>query len=193
MFRHNLYLCLFFISLQTFLSAQVNENFSDGEFLSNPKWTGDTLGWKVVGFQLNSNASVATTPLHLSTVCTLATNTQWEFLVDLKFATSSLNYTDIFLISDSSNLSGMNSGFFVRVGNTSDEISLYRKDLGTITKIIDGLDGRVASTTNNIFKIKITRTPNNEFRLFDDATGSGNAYVLEGSAIETAYQSSSKE
>ncbi len=172
------------------VKAQVNENFSDGDFTSNPTWFGDVGNWKVSSQLLTSNAPVTATQSHLSTINTMAINTQWEFLINLKFATSSVNYSDIFLISDSVNLAGLNSGIFVRVGNTSDEISLYRKDGSTITKIIDGLDGKVSSTSNNIFKIKVTRAPNNEFKLYDDPTGIGNSYALEGKVIETAYQNS---
>ncbi len=184
-----LWLILFFGSIG--LQAQVNESFSDGDFTTNPIWGGDAGSWKVLGFQLNSNASTAVTHTYLSTPCSLAQNTVWEFYVDLKFATSSVNYTDIFLISDSANLEGMNSGFFVRIGNTSDDICLYRKDASTITKIIDGLDGRVGSTSANIFRIKVTRFLNNEFRLYEDPTGTGNSYLMEGNAIEPAYQTSS--
>jgi hypothetical protein len=169
------------------MHAQVNESFADGDFTVNPAWVGDLSNWKVTGFQLNSNVTAASHS-YIATANALAQSTQWEFFINLKFATSSLNYTDIFLISDSSNLEGLNSGIFVRAGNTADDICLYRKDGSIITKIIDGLDGRVGSSSNNIFKIKITRTSNNEFRLYDDASGTGNAYVLEGSVFETAYQ-----
>jgi len=136
------------------MQAQVIENFSDGDFTTNPIWTGDIANWKVVNNQLNSNAPTTSAQTFLTTFNSLAQNTQWEFTVNLKFATSSANYTDIFLISDSLNLLGQNSGFFVRVGNTADEISLYRKDGPNSVKIIDGLDGRVSSTTTNLFRIK---------------------------------------
>lgn len=181
---------MFFICISIQANAQMNENFSDGDFLNNPAWVGDITTWKVVGFQLNNNSSTATTQSYLATQNSLAQNCQWEFYVNLKFATSSLNYADIFLVSDSSNLMGQNSGIFVRVGGTADEISLFRKDGNTIIKIIDGVDGSVSSSSNNIFKIKVTRTTNNEFKLFSDPTGTGNSYSLEGSAIETAYTSS---
>jgi hypothetical protein len=34
------------------------------------------------------------------------------------------------------------NGYFVRIGGTPDEISLYRDDAGVAVKIIDGTDGR---------------------------------------------------
>ncbi len=191
MFRHILIKLILLLHFSIALNAQVEEDFSDGDFTSNPTWVGDVTNWKIVGLQLNSNSPITYTQSYISTLNTLAQNTQWLFTIDLKFATSSVNYLDVFLISDSANLLGMNSGIFVRVGNTSDEISLYRKDGNVNTKIIDGLDGRVGSTTNNLFRIKVTRGPNNEFKLYDDASGTGNAFALEGSALENSYQSSS--
>lgn len=171
------------------MQAQVIENFSDGDFTTNPIWSGDIANWKVVNNQLNSNAPTTSAQTFLTTFNSLAQNTQWEFTVNLKFATSSANYTDIFLISDSLNLLGQNSGFFVRVGNTADEISLYRKDGPNSVKIIDGLDGRVSSTTTNLFRIKITRTPDFEFKLYDDISGTGSSFNLEGSVVDSTYLS----
>src|SRR6185436_20662794 len=126
MFRHILIKLIIFSCFTNYAMAQVDDNFTDGDFTSNPSWQGDTANWKVTGSQLNSNAPTTFTQTYLAVSNSLAYNTQWEFYVNLKFATSSLNYADIFLVSDSLNLPGNNSGFFVRIGNTADEISLYR-------------------------------------------------------------------
>ena len=186
----NSFLVLIFIGLVRISSnAQLHESFSDGNFTTNPTWIGDTSYWKIVGQQLNSNAPPIANTAQLCTQNSLSQNVIWEFYVNLKFATSSVNYADIFLLSDSAEFSGQNSGLFVRIGNTTDEISLYRKDTGAIVKLIDGIDGRVGSTSANAFKIRVTRDLFNQFQLYDDASGTGNNYVLEGSIIENRYPS----
>lgn len=186
----NSILVLIFIGLIRISSyAQLHESFSDGNFTTNPTWIGDTSYWKIVGQQLNSNGPPTSSSAQLCTRNNLSQNVVWEFYVNLKFATSSVNYTDIFLISDSANLMGLNSGIFVRIGNTNDEISLYRKDTGAITKLIDGIDGRLASTSSNSFKIRVSRDLNNLFELYDDASGTGNNFVLEGTVHENNYPS----
>src|SRR4051812_8667102 len=98
----------------------LTDNFTDGDFTNNPTWSGDVTFWNVTtSFQLNSNGPAVTgTQLQLSTPSTIAVNSQWEFFVNPKVTTTSGNYMDIFLISDSANLKGLNHGYFVRVGGT---------------------------------------------------------------------------
>ena len=136
--------------------AQVFDNFSDGNFTANPAWIGNTSDWIVnSSSQLQSNNLVVNSSFYLSTANTLATTTQWELNVNLTFNTSSTNYVDIFLTASASDLlASTTSGYFVRLGGTADEISLYRKNAGgTITLLIDGTDG-VLNTSNNVLKLK---------------------------------------
>ncbi|MEO7767492.1 MAG: lamin tail domain-containing protein, partial [Ferruginibacter sp.] len=171
--------------------TQLTENFSDGDFSINPQWVGNTASWIInPAYQLQSNNLVANSSFYLSTVSTLAQSAQWEFTVNLRFATSGANYADVYVISSSSDLSAVStSGYFIRIGNTADEISLYRKDAGVAgsTKIIDGTDGVLSSSSNNIARIKLVRDASNQWTLFSDITGTGNAYVSEGTITDVTY------
>ncbi|MEO6548495.1 MAG: lamin tail domain-containing protein [Ferruginibacter sp.] len=171
--------------------TQFVENFSDGNFTSNPAWTGNTASWNInLAFQLQSNHLIANSSFYLSTVSTLALSAQWEFYVNLKFATSSTNYVDVYIIASASDLSAANTtGYFVRIGNTNDEISLYRKDAGAVNgvKIIDGIDGVVNSSTNNVAKIKLTRNATNQWSLFRDMSGTGNNFFNEGTIADATF------
>lgn len=189
MLKNSFFVLIFIGLIRISSNAQLYESFSDGNFTTNPTWIGDTSYWKIVGQQLNSNAPPTANSAQLCTQNNLSQNVVWEFYVNLKFATSSVNYADIFLISDSTNLMGLNSGIFVRIGNTADEISLYRKDSGAIVKLIDGVDGRVGSSSANTFKIRVSRDLNSQFHLYDDASGTGNNYLLEGAVVENRYPS----
>lgn len=183
-----LFLHLFF---STTLFAQVTDDFSDGDFTKNPVWSGNTAYWEVLNGQLHAIDSVSNTWVYLSTPSTIASGVQWEFLINLKYNTSSVNYVDVFLTSDSANLRSTSSnGYFVMLGNTTDEVSLYRKNGTTITKIIDGVNG-VLNHSNNLLKIKITRTFGNLWTLQLDSTGTGNNYFSEGAIIDSTFTTSS--
>ena len=175
-------------------TAQVSENFTDGNFTASPIWTGNTTDWIInAAAQLQSNNTVANSTFYLSTANTLATSAEWSFYVNLKFATSGTNYADIYLTSSASNITGITStGYFVRIGNTADEISLYRKDAGIAAgvKIIDGVDAAVNSSTNNQIKIKVIRNAANQWKLLRELSGTGAAYFNEGTVIDATYTSS---
>ncbi len=184
-------LSLLFLFITSLTTAQVSDNFTDGDFTAAPVWSGDAADFTVVGGQLRSNSSTASYGFYLSTPSTTATNAQWELYVNLQFPTSSANYTDIYLISDSANLqSTTHSGYFVRIGNTSDEISLYKRTSGTNLEIIDGLDNQT-NFSNNIIKIKVTRDASNLWTLQRDLTGTGSSYFTEGSVTDAAFATSS--
>jgi Lamin Tail Domain/CHU_C Type IX secretion signal domain len=174
----------------SFIYAQVNEKFDDGECTTNPVWEGNASAWTVVNGQLRSNSSTASSTFQLSTPSAIATNAEWEFYVNLKFQTSSSNYTDIFLISDSANLiSTTSSGYFVRIGNTADEISLYKRIRGKNTKIIDGADAKTNSS-NNTLKVLVRHDTANLWTLQSDITGTGKNYVQEGATVDASLQTS---
>ncbi len=182
---------LLFLFVTSFVTAQVSDNFTDGDFTAAPVWSGDAADFTVVAGQLRSNSSTATYGFHLSTPSTSATNAQWEMYINLQFPTSSANYTDIYLMSDSANLeSTTHSGYFVRIGNTTDEISLYKRTSGTNLEIIDGLDGQT-NLSNNLIKIKVTRDAANLWTLQRDLTGTGSSYFTEGSVTDAAIATSS--
>jgi len=182
-----------FLTIQKF-SAQFSDNFSDADFTTNPAWIGDDSVFTVVdvsgNLQLRSNKLIPSTSYYLSTPSSQSTDAQWEFYTHLAFNTSSANYVDIYLIADQSNLfSASLNGYFVRIGGTSDEISLYRRVSGTAVEIIDGTDG-VTNISNNILKIKITRSISDDWVLDRDITGTGTSYFNEGTVNDATINAS---
>jgi hypothetical protein len=183
-----LYCTLFF----TKANAQFTDNFTDGNFTSNPTWTGSTADWIVnSAFQLQSNNTTANGTFYLSTASTLATTAQWDFYCNITFNPSGTNYIDVFLTASASDLTlNATSGYFVRIGNTLDEIALYRKDAsGTVTKIIDGADA-VLNTSNNTMRIRVIRNAAGLWTLSRDLTGTGSSYVTEGTVTDNTFATS---
>ncbi|GAB3199187.1 hypothetical protein ABID22_001779 [Pontibacter aydingkolensis] len=179
--------------LPLWVNAQLQENFSDGNFTQNPTWAGDESSFIVNSQnQLQSNGPAVTgTILHLSTPSQAVVGTTWEFWANLKLATSSTNYTDVYLTSDKEDLKSADiNGYFVRIGNTADEVSLYRKDAGkTAVMIINGQDGTIG-TSNNIARVRVTRSINHEWELRIDVSGTGQNFVSQGTATDATHKRS---
>ncbi|MFZ1783992.1 MAG: lamin tail domain-containing protein [Ferruginibacter sp.] len=187
---------LFFISTCLFPCiggyGQVNDNFSDGDFTLNPVWTGNTADWVVTpSFQLQSNNTAANSSFYLSTASTMATTAQWEFFTQISFNPSSANYMDVYVTASAGDITlATTTGYFVRIGNTDDEISLYRKDAGgVIVKIIDGVNG-ILNNSSSVMKIKVFRNATNQWNLSRDLSGTGNSYFSEGVVTDATYLTS---
>ena len=175
------------------VNGQFADNFSDNNFLNNPVWGGNTADWIVNSDgQLQSNNTIPNSNFYLGTASTKALNAQWDFWVRLNFNTSGANYTDVYLTASQSNITLANTtGYFVRLGDTPDEISLYRKDAnGASIKIIDGTDG-LLNTSNNILRIRVTRNAANLWTLSRDAGSiATGVYIPEGTVTDATYTTS---
>lgn len=182
-------LLLIFSFLPLFAFAQFNDNFSDGDFSSNPTWMGQTTNFIVDTAQkLQLNASGAGNS-YLSTSSQAIQNAIWEFQIEMKFNPSSSNFAHVYLVSNQSDLSQNLNGYFVKIGNTSDEISLYRQDGSNQIEIIDGQDDRV-DLGNVQAKIRVTRDSLGNWELFSDTSLAGGNFVSEGSVFDdTHFQS----
>ncbi len=182
---------LLLISLRP--QAQLVENFNDGNFIESPAWFGDTSSFIInSSFQLQSINSNANSSFYLVTENKLCVATQWEFWIRLAFNPSSANYVDAYLTASSGKpVDSSNVGYFIRCGNTEDEISLFRRDPnGIITKIIDGENGTL-DHSNNIIKVKVTRDSSGKWSLYRDPSGTGNSYSKEGTVTDSTYSTSS--
>ncbi|MEP7163213.1 MAG: lamin tail domain-containing protein [Ferruginibacter sp.] len=187
--QKKLLICVLALVSTLYGRAQFTENFSDGDFTNNPAWVGGTADWIVnPSFQLQSNNSVVNSTYYLSTPSTMATAVQWDFFCSETFNPSSANYIDIFLMASASDLTqNSTTGYFVRMGGTDDEISLFRKDNGTITKIIDGANG-ILNSSNNDAVITVIRDAANQWQL--TRTLNGTPAFTEGNVIDATYSGS---
>ncbi|MCC7331269.1 MAG: lamin tail domain-containing protein [Flavobacteriales bacterium] len=183
-------LLFLFVLLCAFeVKAQFFDDFSDGDFTANPTWSGDTSLFTITSGQLNSKSPTAAT-YSISTPSSLSTNVEFIFDINLKFATSGSNYVDVLLMSDSALLTTTQNGYFVRIGSTQDDLKLYKIVSGVETLLIDGADGSVNSSTNNSFRIKVTRDASDVWTLlYDD--GILGTYTNAGTISDNSVNSSS--
>ncbi len=184
--------CLFGFLLVQNVAAQFTDNFTDGNFTANPAWVGNNADFIVnAALQLQSNNTVAGSNFYLSTASTKATSAQWDFYSAFTFNLSGANYTDVYLTASGSDLTLTGTtGYFVRIGNTDDEISLYRKDAGVAAlEIIDGVNA-TTNSSNNVMNIRVVRNAANVWTLSRDLTGTGTSYTIEGTVADATYTAS---
>ncbi|GAB4093199.1 hypothetical protein GCM10028786_21260 [Flaviaesturariibacter terrae] len=165
--------------------GQLSETFSDSNFTAAPPWTGSPGAWTVnAQKQLQSTSAIANSTFYLGTPAALAGNLQWKLWMRLAFATSSVNYSDIWILSHNANPEAPgNTGYFVRVGGTQDDICLYRKDAAATVRIIDGPDG-VTGSSDNQLQLQVIRS-GGSFSLRH--ASNGGSFVTDGQATDGTY------
>lgn len=166
--------------------GQFADNFTDGDFSASPSWSGTDTYFSVTSSgKLQLNAPAAPDTAYLSLPATKADNVQWDAFVRMAFNPSSSNYARIYVMADQANLKGPLNGYFVMIGNTADEISLYRQDGRTLTKIIDGKDDAVDVFQPEV-RIQVHRDNNGNWELLRDTLG-GHDFISEGVVTDTTY------
>lgn len=169
--------------------GQFVDSFTDNDFTNNPGWTGDISKFIIDNSQLRLQALAQASIAFLSTPSLSINNAQWQFFAKLEFNPSSSNYARIYLVSDQADLSAPLNGYFVLIGDTPDEISLFKQTGTTISKIIDGADGTVNLSLVEV-EIKVTRDDMGNWELFSDVGKSG-TFVSQGTATDNTFDASS--
>jgi hypothetical protein len=145
-----------FLCFAQIANAQLTEMFDDGDFKNNPQWVGQTDKYEInASGQLHLNAPQAASEAWLFTASTSTENASWAMDVVMQFDPSSQNYARIYLISDSPDPSSTKNGFYVMLGNTDDDVSLYEITNGTAKRVIDGTNGRLTASSVTV-SIKTT-------------------------------------
>jgi hypothetical protein len=179
--------CLIFMYfLPLFSFGQVLDDFSDGNFTENPSWSGTTGNFKINEyFQLQSNAPT-TSVSYLFTPSEAFYDAQWQAWFKINYSTSSSNYSAFYIISSSPDNVG--NAYFVKIGDTQDDVSLWRQQGTSKIKIIDGTDKRTDGTQVEIL-VKVTRDSLGNFSLFSKLPSESD-FLLEGTVQDTAIESS---
>ena len=182
-----LYLLFSILVLKTLAFAQVTEDFTDGDFSTNPTWTGTTADYIVNSsqqLQLN-NSIAATSYLSIPHQLTTLNGKEWRFYIKQSFAGSGSNYGRVFLTADNADLTLAQNGYYLQFGEAGsiDAIRLYKLENGTSSVICSGSDGQIVNSITASIRVK--RSATGEWSVFADFTG-GDSYVLQASGNETS-------
>jgi len=169
--------------------SQLSDSFTDGDFTNNPAWLGEQANFEVdLNNQLHLNAPAVTDTSYLYTSSVAIDTASWECYVRLEFNPSASNKARIYLVSDQSDLEGALNGYFIQLGNTDDEVSLYRQTGMTITEIIDGADDLLNESNVEVL-VKATRDTDGNWELLAD-TSLNYTFVSQGNVQDTTHQAS---
>ena len=179
---------LLFLILPLGAVAQVFDDFSDGDFTTNPSWLGtDSVFTVNNSYQLQS-AATASGEAWLSTCIArrVGEAMEWRFWIRESFSPSTNNYADVWLCVDTGELSLASRGYFLRFGSagSQDAIELYRKDPAGEYLICKGHDAAIASS----FKVavKVNRDDEGRWTLSTDYENVGN-YAVEAAGADNTY------
>ncbi|CAA6829330.1 MAG: Unknown protein [uncultured Aureispira sp.] len=184
------YISILFLILwvnNTSFSQTLQDDFSDGNFTTNPTWSGSSTDFIInLANELQTDNLGLSATSELSTAAAIQDSTFWEFYVRMDFPPSSSNYTRVYLQSDEATLSATSEGYYLQIGSSgsSDSIEIYRVDGGTSTKVFGGTNAAVANNPNVSFRI--IRDNTGLWEVFTDYAG-GTAYTLEGTFTDATH------
>lgn len=183
---------LFFLFIPCFSQAQLIDDFSDGDFTTNPSWGGDVDSFQVnSSFQLQLNGSGLGDGISwLSTAINSYDSTEWRFWVKYDFPPSGSNNGKVYLLSDGQNLTSSLNGYFLQLGESGsdDAIELFRQDGTNSTIVCRGTDGFISSSFE-IF-IKVIRKINGTWKIYTSDQPNGD-YSLQASGMDNTHSTGS--
>ncbi|TXH26886.1 MAG: hypothetical protein E6Q99_04055, partial [Elusimicrobia bacterium] len=173
------------------LSAQFQDDFSDGDFTTGPAWEGDASVFIVNGnneLQL-SNTVAATSQLRSANSMATLNDMEWRIKVRQSFAGSGSNFGRVYLVSDQADLTGPLNGYYLQFGEagSADAIELFEQTGTTSASICRGTDGAIANSFTAGVQVK--RDAGGTWQLLVDLAGGAN-YVLHATGLGTAHSSS---
>ena len=162
--------------------AQVSDDFSDGDFSSNPRWFGTESLFVVNGsnqLQLNANAA-GNASLYCDYEVSSDVNDgefEWRFWLKEAFAPSGNNFSEVYLCNT----------YFINFGEagSSDVVELKRVDGNATVSVCRGTDTFIASSFSAFFKV--TRDFQGNWTIYVDKFGIGD-YRVEAQGVDDTYE-----
>lgn len=175
------FLIIVFILTHCASFGQITDDFSDGDFTSNPVWSGVDIDYTVnPSFELQLNNSVASTS-YLSTTHGLANldNKEWHFWTKQTFAPSGSNFGRVYLTASNADLTTDPDGFYIQLGEAgaTDAVRLFKVVSGVHTELLAGVVGQIAASFT--IGVRVVRDNAGNWTLFVDGSG-GTNYVSAG-------------
>lgn len=172
--------------------GQVSEDFSDGEFTSNPAWSGSSSHFMVNALrQLQlMNTAAGTSYLAVPFSFSSSQNVQWEFYVKQTFAGSASNFGRVYLASSQQDLTAPLNGYYLQFGEagTNDAVELFRQSGTTSVSVCRATFAQIASAVNA--RVRVTRSYAGTWTLFVDYAG-GTKFSQEATGVDATHTSGS--
>ncbi len=172
---------LFFLALLLQCSsiyAQFSDSFLDGDFVSDPEWMGASDCFTVDADRkaLRLNAPAEAGEASLFTMSQSMEEAVWQFSFRMGFNPSSANYARVYLAAGGTDISQLQQAFYLVLGSSDDNVSLWQTNMGQHELLINGLADRLISNAPE-GEIKVTRHKGGEMIL---ETKVGEDWMEEG-------------
>lgn len=180
-------LILFFFANIQESFPQVFDDFSDGDFLSEPSWRGSTDHFIVnASGELQLNAAAAGRSWLITDYSAEPSQVlEWQVSIRQTFAPSGSNYGRFYLLSDQPDLSGPLKGYYLQFGEAGadDAVELFHQSGTSRTSLCRGRAGAIANAF--AIRVKVQRHPDGTWYLLADYSG-GTDYVAESTGYADA-------
>lgn len=139
-------------------------------------------------FQLNDEAKEGTA--YLYAISGRLRETVWRFTADFRFNPSSKSFVRYYLSASSYDFIDNAEGYFIQLGSTTDEVSLYRQDGEECHKLITGRKKLLDHSSFSV-SVKVTCDADGKWTLYSYLSGADYDWHEEGIALDDTYAVSS--
>lgn len=155
-------------------SAQVMDDFSDGDLNTNPQWFGDLQDFIINDDKKLQLFADEAGESFIYTEISLGNPQLWETYFRMDFNPSNSNFCRIYLGLDDFDLTNA-SGYYLECGSSGSEdaIELYQLNEGNKTLLASGTSGAIA-TDPSMARIQLSYTNGNKIDLLSDFMGGTN-------------------
>lgn len=158
-------------------SQVVKHDFDDGMGIDQT-WYGDTASFNVMNGSLWSGHQIANAAFSVYTELPPVEVCEWLFACHLHFNTSSVNYADYGLFTDSA----FTDGLVIRIGGTSDNVSFYQVENDQYRLVHYGEE---KITVDRRVEVALTGTDSLLFAQFK-AEGYSETFAVDSTGIQPA-------
>jgi len=151
-------------------------------------WSGDDSCFVVSDGKLRLQAPPDGKVSCLSFPSSSVDDAQWQLSVRMDFNPSGSNCARFYLCSDSPSLRDSLNGYFLQMGNASDQILLYRQSCTSVKKIAAGAEGRL-NRDSLCFSVRVSRSRLGEWHVFSKMQDEPD-FQEECSAVDSVWKSS---
>ncbi len=168
---------LFFLALPQILFAQLVDDFSSGQLNQNPIWTGQPDSFLITNTgRLQLNAYKQASESWLFAPSNAIEDATWEMDIEMAFDPSTQNHCRIYLAADQDVPALIKNAYYVSVGASNDDISLYKITNGNAICLIDGENNRL-SLSKVLVTIRVSYSHEQGWLLQSKC---GNDWITEG-------------
>ncbi len=163
----------------SYLYADFIEDFTDGEYLTDPAWVGDYHNFAINQYQqLQTKATEAATS-YLSTQSHVNAEAEWTFFCRIATKPSAYNNMRFYLLSSEENPT-LGQGWYIQVGGANRNIVLYQQTTKGNTKRIESLTRKdILNRSDSKVRVRV-RLHDKKFSLESQVIGVDTDFVLEG-------------